>query len=39
MHLGKKTATQAQALETRAFYHGVALPKVYADGPWAFCHA
>jgi hypothetical protein len=38
MHLSKKKATQAQALEIRTFYHGVALPKKFADGPWAFCH-
>ncbi len=28
-----------QALETHAFHHGVALPNIFADGPWAFCHS
>ncbi len=36
MHLGKRTAIRVQALETRAFHHGVALQNIFADGPWAF---
>jgi hypothetical protein len=39
MHFGKKKTTQMQALEMRAFYHGMAPPKKIVDGPWAFCHA
>ncbi len=37
MHLGERTAIQVEALKVRAFHHGVALPNIFADGPWAFC--